>query len=108
MKYKRDIKNWEPLCITKPKGKYVGHSATGHLLPCCWCENQKDEEFKPLYKENLKIKNVDGIDEILLSDEWKYFAGLLSNDPVKNAPKTCWKYCGKGKGFEIRSQEVYK
>ena len=48
MKYKRDIKNWEPLCITKPKGKYVGHSATGHLLPCCWCENQKDKEFLPL------------------------------------------------------------
>ena len=62
----------------------------------------------PLYKEKLKIENVDGIDEILLSDEWKHFADLLTKNPVKTAPKTCWKYCGKGKGFEIRSQEVYK
>ena len=94
-----------PKCLVK---KELAYTATGHLLPCCWCENQKDKEFLPLYKEKLKIENVDGIDEILLSDEWKHFADLLTKNPVKTAPKTCWKYCGKGKGFEIRSQEVYK
>ena len=105
----RDLKKWNPICITKTgsKEKYFGHSVEGHLLPCCWCYDRKDPELKELQKEHLKIENVESIDEILLSDEWLKFSNTLANDPL-NAPETCWKYCGKGKGYAVKTQEVYK
>ena len=104
---KKDISNWYPLCVEKPRGKFVGHNATGHLLPCCWCENTDDPDFDTLLQDHLKIENVDGIDEIILSNEWLEFVRILVEDPLK-APKSCWRYCGKGKGFKIKGQELYK
>ena len=121
-KIKRDIKKWDPICITKVKDstldgrsnfekrsvKAVGHNVSGHLMPCCWCFKTNDPDINVLNQEHLKIDNVDSIDEILLSDEWLNFIDSLINDPVKNAPELCWKYCGKGKGYAVKTQEVYK
>ena len=89
---------WYPHCIHLDKPK--GHSAHGHILPCCWADND-DPGFAPLIKEKLKIENNDSIEEILLSEEWQEFGRILTEQPRK-APRTCWKYCGKGRDYRIK------
>tara|TARA_B100000424_G_C22841338_1_gene448963 strand:+ start:558 stop:896 length:339 start_codon:yes stop_codon:yes gene_type:complete len=108
-KIKRDLKNWYPICITRtgPTKKAYGHNVSGHLMPCCWCFKTNDPDINVLNQEHLKIENVDSIEEIVLSDEWLKFTNTLANDPL-NAPKTCWKYCGKGKGYAIKKHETYE
>ena len=47
-----------PKCISNDKTgmKALGHSASGHLLPCCWCDNG-DPGYASLLTEELKIEN---------------------------------------------------
>ena len=53
----------------------IAMSNRGHLLPCCWC----DQEWTlntPLFQKMLKVSkvsDVENIDEIVLSDEWRDF-----------------------------------
>lgn len=96
-----------PKCISNDKTgmKAIGHSATGHLLPCCWCDNG-DPGYKSLLTEELKIENNDSIEAIFKSKPWVEFAKKLQNGG-KGLPYTCWKYCGKGKHHNTRTKETY-
>lgn len=56
-----------------------------------------------LFKEELKIENVDTIEDIILSTEWlDFFNGLTKGTSV---PKICMKYCGDEK--DTRQETVY-
>lgn len=89
---------WFPHCIHL--GKPKGYSAHGHILPCCWANND-DPGFAALQKEHLKVENNDSIEEIFQSTEWSEFIDKLTVRP-HDAPRTCWKYCGKGREYRIK------
>ena len=56
-----------------------------------------------LFKEELKIENVDTVEDIILSSEWlDFFNGLTKGTSV---PKICMKYCSDDKG--TREVEVH-
>ena len=44
-------------------------------MPCCWLDPPKIEErnYAGFWDEELSIKNVDLIEEILYSKQWKEF-----------------------------------
>lgn len=69
--------------------------ASGHLLPCCWMDKMdaKDRNDNNLWDEELKISNVNSIDEILYSKQWKEFYKKIfeNSDDVSII---CWKHCG--------------
>ena len=65
-----------------------------------------DNKDNILFKEHLKIKNNDSIEEILLSDEWIEFYDNLAS--VDTAPKTCKRYCYKNNKpwlFELKKEK---
>lgn len=82
-----------PRCIGE---KDFGYSATGFILPCCWCDKD-DPGFASLKSEDLAVANNHSIEDIITSDAWIKFSNSLIQDFGKNAPATCWKYCSKGK-----------
>ena len=87
--------------------KAFGYTSSGHLLPCCWCDKAAyfDPGFKTLLTEELKVENVNSISEIFTSSAWIAFDNILHGDG-KGAPKTCKKYCGKGKEYIIHKAKV--
>mgnify|MGYP003311752208 FL=1 len=96
-----------PRCLD---GKAVGYSASGHMLPCCWCDDYKDPGFNSLLTEELKIVNNNTVEDIFNSEPWKEFDKKLRSG--KYLPKTCYKFCGKPDSKlpinrkEIRRQEI--
>jgi len=104
----------QPRCMSpyensdKPE-KAAGYSSLGYLMPCCWTDprNMMDLEnrlprnkqlkdnklYKNLFKEELKLSNVNSVEEIILSDEWREFFKALKYAPEK-APELCHRYCG--------------
>ena len=80
-----------PRCMSGKKPP--AYSATGYILPCCWCDDDKVlTEFNFLMKEHLKVDNVESIDEIFLSEEWINFFKMIEHNPIE-APFVCKKYC---------------
>jgi len=84
-----------PQCINNKK--QITLSATGWVLPCCWCDNSTEDlnEFKALgfLDSDLKLENANSLNEILTSDCWTNFYSLLDKD-IKSAPKVCKSFCG--------------
>ena len=88
------------------KGKFVAQcmngkqqmamSNRGHLLPCCWC----DQEWTlntPLFQKMLKVSklaDVDKVEDILESKEWTEFADNLNNNIGLDV---CYEICGETK-----------
>lgn len=73
------------------------YSATGYMLPCCYCEKSlrpevNDERIMKLLVK--KVSELDSIQELLETDEWKEFYDKLLTDP----PKVCRDHCKKGFG----------
>ena len=71
-----------PQCLSEKDTTDVGHSPLGFLTPCCYtCVNspEKHKGISQLYKEHLKISNVDSVDEIIFSEEWLEFFDMLKN-----------------------------
>ena len=86
-----------PQCLSKENTTDVGHSPLGFLTPCCYtCVNspEKHKGISQLYKEHLKISNVDGVDEIIFSEEWLEFFDMLKNRP-EDWPDICIKICDR-------------
>lgn len=89
-----------PKCIESNKS--FGHSAGGWLLPCCWLDpNQEvlktnDVNINALFTDDLKLENVDSIEEILFSDAWLNFNEVLLG-PYENVPKICKLNCSSQK-----------
>lgn len=107
----RDPEELKPLCLdhgmfagkgnqkdlSEWLGKAYGYNSQGYIMPCCWTVQEKgyeEEQFKPLMKDKFHISNVDKIEDVVQSEEWKEFADILINKP-KNAPNVCWYFCGK-------------
>ena len=103
------------LIVLKPKcarGKSLALNAEGYLLPCCWTDPLRKlksdydgnmDGMDDLFKEELKVENVDTIEDIILSTEWLDFFNKLNEGT--NVPKICTKYCGKERG--TREVEVH-
>ena len=86
----KTLRKLHPRCLD---GKAVGYSATGHMLPCCWCDDHNDPGFNSLLTEGLKIVNNNTVEDIFESKPWKDFAEKLHSG--RGLPYTCYKYCGK-------------
>ena len=78
----------------------LSYTSQGYLLPCCWCDaidptDVKQYENYGLFKLNLKVSNVDNIEEdILKSSEWYHFHETVLTNPTA-APDICKKKCNK-------------
>ena len=86
---------FKPKCINGEK--IIGHSATGWILPCCWLDPNEDpiedEKIKALFTDDLKIENVESIEDILYSDPWIEFMNTIQSG--KDVPTMCLKYCSE-------------
>lgn len=76
----------------------IAYTAQGYLLPCCFCDTQITKETEQyakfgLFNQNLKVENVDDIEDILTSSEWQNFHETLLKDP-QSAPAKCKHTCG--------------
>jgi hypothetical protein len=77
--------------------KVLTHTSTGYIVPCCHTDiTDNVEEFTKLgmLDEELKVKNVNKIEDILLSKQWLNFHRILVEEP-ENAPRVCKRVCGK-------------
>jgi len=77
--------NFEPKCL---KDFPIGHSTSGHLLPCCWSDYYKNE-IPELVQDHLLLTN-NNVSDIVNSKEWKSFYKKLETNP----PEYCKKNCG--------------
>ncbi len=84
-----------PQCINNEKE--IALSATGWILPCCWCDNSTEDlnEFRALgfFDSDLKLENSNSLNEILTSDCWTNFYSILNNR-ADFAPRVCKSFCG--------------
>ena len=78
----------EPKCLNNG---YLGYSNEGFILPCCWADYAKYELIPELLQDKFNLSNVNSIDEILNSEEWKNFLKNIKNNPLP----ICIKYCNK-------------
>lgn len=96
---------FKPLCIAGKKA--LGHSAAGWLSPCCWLDPNSgdinDENIKSLYKDKLKIENVDTIEDILFSDEWLNFMNILKSNDELQIPVICKTHCSQTPNPKIKT-----
>ena len=110
----------KPKCIKDNRPKGVGYSSLGWLIPCCWMDNRKGELdnysamdnplFAALFTEELKLSNVDKIEDIIYSEPWKEFGRALLHEPEK-CPADCHKYCGSDlpdDGFVYENKKIPK
>ena len=88
--------NFRPSCIHD--NKEPAYSATGYILPCCWCDTGfilEDEDFASIVQEKFKLGVAEDVASIVESDEWKEFFKF------KRIPLVCQRYCGGGKSKEV-------
>ena len=128
-------KKLAPKCIRSPYGekyaqgrspqKGVAYSSLGWLIPCCWVDPRGEENFvdnenliRPktydvrkypkytaLFTEELKLKNVDKIEDILFSKAWNEFEDVLLNHP-EECPPQCHAHCGIEEDITKMSEDV--
>ena len=96
-----------PKCINDGE-RFPSYSCSGWLTPCCWVDGYwAEKEFPQFFDKELKLDNVDDIDEILLSEVWIDFFKVLTETPEK-APNTCWRYCGVFNSTVEKAEEIKK
>jgi len=78
----------EPKCL---QDKSLGYSNEGFILPCCWADYDKYKLIPQLVQDKFNLSNVNSIEEILNSEEWKNFFHNIKNNPLP----ICIKYCSK-------------
>lgn len=98
-----ELLKFKPRCMDPVRPKEFGHSAQGHLIPCCWMDKNNlytmDDVHEALFADHLKLKNFDSIDELLLTDEWQEFYNALLD--INKAPKICLRKCSRNKTKQI-------
>ena len=82
------------------------------MLHCCWTDPLRNlktyyygsmDGMDNLFKEELKIENVDTVEDIIMSTEWlDFFERLTTGTEI---PKICVRYCGDDK--DTREEVVY-
>tara|TARA_B100001057_G_C22024346_1_gene634797 strand:+ start:70 stop:438 length:369 start_codon:yes stop_codon:yes gene_type:complete len=90
----KDPKKLQPMCVGENSREY-GFNSQGYIMPCCWTVQEKgyeEDQFKDLMKDKFHISNINKIEDVVNSDEWKNFADTLINKP-QNAPNICWFFC---------------
>jgi len=60
----------KPKCLENAGS--LAWSATGHLLPCCWYDNQNKKYISELVQDKFNLKD-NTVQEVLDSEEWKEF-----------------------------------
>lgn len=79
-----------PKCL---HNKELSLCYTGHVLPCCWINDQIDNiEWKEFFSDDMHLDNFETIDQIFATDTWKNLMYLLKHNPI-NAPKKCKLMC---------------
>ena len=90
----KDNWNLNPRCLSGDRSPAYVNS--GHISPCCWVDgdpNQKEEGYKELFTDDMKLDNFETVDEVFSSEAWINFFLMLKTNP-KSAPNICWKHCG--------------
>ena len=119
---------------TFPKGKAdsgaelikgIAYSSLGWLIPCCWVDPRLKKDFvddgniitdrkydirkypkyADLFTEELKLKNVEKVEDILYSKAWNDFADALLNHP-NECPPECHTHCGVEEDETKMSEDV--
>lgn len=86
--------------VTKLKMvRIMAYCGDGYIMPCCRTNlfhgPERDELVAAgLYDEELKLSNVNKVEDILISPQWLKFHRTLAEDPT-NAPAICHRICGK-------------
>lgn len=88
----------KPECLDRDCS--LSQHPSGYILPCCYTRvndgsDPKHGLISSLYKERLKIDNVDSIEEIIFSDEWINFFDVIENKEDE-WPDICLKVCDNG------------
>lgn len=76
--------------------KLTSHSSPGYIMPCCICFRPaaKPELDKfGMFDEELKVQNVQRLENIFISKQWINFHRTLIEEP-ENAPEICKRNCG--------------
>lgn len=70
-------------------------SANGYFFPCCWMEKTEyvEKNIHNLFDEELKITNIESVDEVFNSEQWKKFYMTMLFDP-NNICDVCKIMCG--------------
>lgn len=80
----------EPKCLDDKY--FLGHSSEGFILPCCWIDSYDKYKLIPeLLQKKFNLLNVNSIEEILSSPEWKNFFSKIKENPLP----ICHLYCKK-------------
>lgn len=76
------------------KQKAVAYSARGWFMPCCWLDDIETDQIKEfgLLDDDIKVENVDKLEQIFLSRQWVHFHKMLVEHP-ENAPDICKNKC---------------
>lgn len=91
-------KEFRPKCFnTMP----LSFSTHGHFLPCCYLKERDVNKGGALSQFNLtrdelKLKNCNSVDDILLSDEWIEFYNFITSCKWEDAPTPCKNHCTLG------------
>ena len=96
---------FKPKCL---KGELqIAFTNRGHLIPCCYCDEQwvlESPQFKKLLKAS-KVSEVEDIEEILYSKEWMEFEENLRTE--KKIPKICKIVCTDRGDDDKLKKETY-
>ncbi|NDD05706.1 MAG: hypothetical protein EB078_12435 [Proteobacteria bacterium] len=86
----------DPKCF---KGKKLGHSPLGYLVPCCWHGDQDVERTLPLLcNERTHLSSVKMIEDIFKEPGWEAFEKSLRNSKLGQIPSDkCAQKCTIGK-----------
>ncbi len=84
----------------KPKCMYgmeAAVTATGWLVPCCWCDQpptMNNGNFKRMIlNPKLSLSKIKNINEITYSDGWQEFKKHLIESNIDKLPPVCKKHC---------------
>jgi len=71
-----------------------GYRNEGFILPCCYMWSAAPVLVPELLQDKFNLSNVNSIDEILNSEEWKNFFEKIKNS--QDCPwDLCKRYCPK-------------
>lgn len=92
-----------PLCLHNKTGRALVNN--GWILPCCFIDfsfryelETLPEQFQRLVDPELKLSNVESIDALFESEQWKEFLQYMQDaydGKIECGVKTCNQFCTK-------------
>ena len=100
----------QPKCMIIPEEvKMVAVTNRGHLLPCCWLDEQQTLNH-PIMIELLKVSKINehnSIEDILNSKVWLDFAKNLAENNMDKVLPSCIHHCRKRDNKDKIKKETY-